>query len=167
MQKSCCIDVDGVLNYYPQPWLHFLKIRGYPFEKIGEAKSGLSYEDYNHLKTLYRHSVEKRHQPPRKGATEFTAKLTDMGYHVILKTSRPIQEYPHLIDWTQEWLKERGFTYNETIFNRHHPTQILDTHSDLEFIVDDTPDIIIIFQKLGIRTFLFDDNFDKILEALR
>jgi len=167
MQKSCCIDIDGVLNYYPRPWLHFLKTRGHSFNKLIKAKKGLSYEDYVCLKKAYRKSEEKRFQPPRIGSVEFTEKLREKGYIIILKTSRPIDEHPHLIDWTYEWLNEHCFMFDEVVFNRFHVPQILSSHPDLEFMVDDDAEMIAIMNGLGVKTFLFNGDFNQILRVIK
>ena len=165
-EQTCCIDIDGVLNHYPQAWLRFLATRGWHFSNQDAAKTRLTYKDYTDLKYTYRQSPEKRFQSPRVGAAEFTAKLTKRGYQVILKTSRPIHEHPHLVGWTHDWLKDHNFTFKETIFTRYHPTHPLSQYPNLTFIVDDNPDIIAPFKKLGVQALLFDGNFDKILDAL-
>ena len=167
MGKTCCIDVDGVLNSYPQAWLKFLSARGYSYSTLEQAKTGLAYDGYTQLKHMYRRSPEKRFQPPRQGAAGFTYSLADMGYTVIIKTSRPIQEHPHLVGWTHDWLREHGFTFKETLFNRHNPAKALSTYPDLAFIVDDNREQVDLFNSHGVQAFLFDGDYRKILEALK
>ena len=166
MSKTCCIDIDGVLNHYPQAWLLFLELGGLPFANQIDAKTRLTYSDYTRLKSLYRRSPEKRHQPPRAGAVEFIEELIEEGYNVILKTSRPIRDHPHLVGWTYDWLREHLFTFTEILFNRDHPAKPLSQYPDLEFIVDDNPQVTELFNKQGITAFLFDGDFDKILDTL-
>ena len=106
------------------------------------------------------------HQPVRVGALEFTETLREKGYTVILKTSRPIHEHPHLIKWTYDWVHEHGFTFDEVLFNRYYVASIIQRYPTLEFIVDDDPKIVTELRDLGLETFLFTGDFDEILENL-
>jgi len=140
---------------------------GYSFEKLGEAKRGLSYEDYTCLKKEYRKSEEKRFQSPRMGSIEFIEKLREKGYRIILKTSRPIDEHPHLVGWTYEWLNEHWFMFDEVVFNRFHVHQIPVLYPNLEFMVDDDPETVATMNRLGVKTFLFNGNFNQILRTIK
>ena len=164
--KYCCVDIDGVLNYYPAPWLKFLSERGYHFKDVDTAKRSLSYERYKRIKYEYRRSDEKRYQDQREGSAEFMNTLWDKGYNIILKTSRPILEHPHLMPWTHQWLQEQGWKYKAIFFCQYHEHTIAEQKILFEFMLDDDPYVVELLRELGVSAFLFDGDFDPILEIL-
>ena len=165
MIKVCFIDVDGVLNYYPEAWLQYLSDKGKKFKSVDEAKNSLTYHEYTTYKEQYRESTYKRDQPVRVGAVEFTSDLYELGYEVIIKTQRPVIEHPHLVEWTYNWLNEHGFTYYDVIFVRYNLTDSLVYEPD--FIVDDELEVVRLFDSYGVKSFHFTGSFDKILSELK
>jgi len=166
VERIGCIDIDGVLNYYPEPWLKFLYNKGHSYTTLDEAKQNLSYKEYTGLKKDYRHSDVKRSQTPRKDSVEFTRRLSEMGYKVILKTTRPVKEHPHLVEWTYDWLRENGYCFDDVLFTRYNPQLVLSRYPGLSFMVDDELETVKFYMELGVKTYLFTGDYNIILGDL-
>ena len=161
--KRCVINIDGVLNYYPIPWLNFLKINGYSFDSIDDAKDELGEFFYYDMKALYRFSTMKRFMPVRNGALEFLYELKNSGYHIILSTKRPVIRFPHLEKWTKDWVKRNKIPHDELVFIRDRNIDF----SWAEFIIDDDYEYVCMYNEMWGNAYLFDGSFDLILEELK
>jgi len=166
--KYCAVDLDGVLTAYPEEMLKFFNGFDHDFWDLDDAKTILSYKEYVDLKRRWRESPAKQYMAAREGAAYFMQELRRRGYSIVVTTSRPAEEHPHLVAWTAQWLEAHEMPYCELLFNRHRPLMLLERHPDVEFVVDDE------VEKLGIPYdcdtqrfhFTVDKGFDGILEAV-
>ena len=69
--KKAVIDIDGVLNYYPQTQIDYFNLcLGTNYKTLSEIKEAVSYKDYKYYKTQYRMSGFKHNAKPSKGASK-------------------------------------------------------------------------------------------------
>jgi hypothetical protein len=107
------VDIDGVLNEYPNNWLHFLANRfNVNFESIEDAKKQLTYHQYKLMKLEFRKSSYERHTPPRKRVIQSLNNLTNQSHKIVVHTSRRILEWPWYFDLTHEWLLDSGLRFD-------------------------------------------------------
>jgi len=154
--KICGIDIDGVLNDYPQTWINFVNSKlNQNFASLAEMKSKLPYQTYVELKELYRLNGVKKTFIPRKGAVEFTKKLKKNNYAIVLFTTRPMTTYPTLLKQTIEWLIEKSFEKDVLIFGK---TDI--PWGAFDFVVEDELDVA---NKIAekCRVYLIDNEHNK------
>ena len=166
--KYCAVDLDGVLTAYPEEMLTFFKGFGHGFGSLDEAKAGLSYAEYVDLKRRWRVSPAKRYMAAREGAGDFMRELRSRGYSVIVTTSRPVDEHPHLVAWTAQWLQANDMPYCELLFNRYRPLMVLERHPDVEFVVNDEEERLDVPYSCDTERFHFtvERSFKWILEAI-
>ena len=181
--KVCFLDVDGVLNFYPQCWIDYINMKlNKEIKTLDEAKNVLSYKTYTDLKRDYRESNYKRNLKIRKGADAFSHFLKKKGYKIIIITRRPFEEHPGLIDGTIEWLKKNHILFDELLFERNKPAAVITKYPDLLFGVEDSRYHANLLGRWGYKIFLMDNNnnhgeteknvtrvftFDEIIEALK
>ncbi len=101
------LDIDGVIFPYPEPWLRF--------EAAHDSK-GFSREK---IKELYRLSGLKASEPPLPHAPELIQYLQDQGCVVILLSSRPVNLYPEVYQYTLEFL-DRYHMKPDLLFFKDH-----------------------------------------------
>ena len=134
MNKQVGVGIDGVLNYYPMCWVEYVNQSiNTGFKSLDEMKQSLPKDSYNELKDKYRRSRYKACLEPRRGAREFLLELEEKGYHVVILTSRPFDEYPGMRGMTKQWLKKNGFPFEDVMQKN------MVSGGDFVFCVDDEP----------------------------
>ena len=113
-------------------------------------------------------SPAKRYMATRSGACGFMQELRRRGYSVIVTTSRPVDEHPHLVAWTAQWLQANNMPYCELLFNRYRPLMVLERHPDVEFVVNDEEERLDVPYSCDTMRFHFtaEKGFKWILEAI-
>lgn len=162
MLKVCALDIDGVLNYYPDCWVRYVNIcLGTKYTNINEVKSELSYKTYKRLKHDYRESAYKSNIPPNKEAVEFTHILRRAGYFVVIATARPFDEYPGLMMRTLNWLGKNKFVFNDLFNSRKKHIDIMLRYPDLSFMIEDNRAIANQISSLGKKVFLLNNEYNQ------
>jgi uncharacterized HAD superfamily protein len=142
--KKCIIDIDGVLNMYPQTYIDYVNVvKQTSFVTLDEVKNGLSYKEYAELKKLYRTSGIKERLQPRSDACMFLKYLRHMGYTVIILSSRPVEVYNDLIFQTTRWLAKNELVYDFLDFGYRKHINIIEKFGDIDFVIDDNSEIAI------------------------
>lgn len=181
--RVCFLDVDGVLNSYPQCWIDYINMKlNAEIRTLDEAKNILSYKTYRDLKREYRESEYKRNLEMRKGGDAFIHFLKRNRYKIVILTSRPFEEHPGLIDGTIKWLNKNHILFDEILFERNKPATVITKYPDLSFGVEDSRYHANLLGRWGYKIFLMDNNhnngetvenvtrvftFDEIIEALK
>ena len=95
--KKAIIDIDGVLNNYPDTQLDYFEfMTGVRYKNLMEAKNTLSYVQYRVLKQGYRESAFKHNAKPSKGAKKLLKYLRDNDYLIYIITARELFKYNQL-----------------------------------------------------------------------
>lgn len=158
-KKICYLDIDGILNDYPQSWLDYIGLEaGVKFDSVSEAKAGLCYRDYMALKNGYRCSDFKYNLKIKKDAKALLDFLCDKGYSVVLVTTRP-SRYPQLVARTLKWLLQNGLSFDDVVFCRNkNKMDLLEFYPDFVFGVEDDEKTVLAMRHLGFKMFLVKNN---------
>ena len=131
--KVCSVDLDGVLNYYPDCWVEYINLHeGTDFQTKEEALKVLDSDKYASLKHKYRLSSYKANLKPNKANIQFLQALRDDGYSIIIATDRPFQKYPGMYVMTWNWLERNGVPFDSLMSKKDVATVTVDFHIDDE-----------------------------------
>lgn len=149
------IDLDGVLNPYPGPFLDFV------FERTGwryADMAALEMKDpavKRQMKHLYRQSGLKRNLPAIPASVLACQTLNEQGYDVVVMSQRPYHLYSRIYADTVHWLRSRYVPYKRLIFvpDKGHRLVVSQLRSKIAFAVDDDPGVVKLLRDLGIKTY--------------
>jgi uncharacterized HAD superfamily protein len=161
-EKVAGIDIDGVLNYYPQPWVDFInKWLDTDFKDLNEVKANVPYQKYRDIKYEYRESGVKQKLKVRAGARELLQALKDRGYTNLILTSRPFNKHKTLFKQTTEWLRLGKLPYDGIIFGENKYQEILQKVPNLAFMIEDHRYYANMIAKWGYPVFLVDSPYNQ------
>ena len=153
--KKCIIDIDGVLNYYPQCFYDWAN-KHYNISKEDLLGNRVEYEN---IKKEYRCSGIKRVLPANQSSVDALVKLKDLGYSIILMTNRPYTEYKNIVFDTYFWLDNNNIPYDYLYWSINR--KVVDASKriqNIDFVVDDTIEVCQDFANLGIKAYLLGGN---------
>jgi uncharacterized HAD superfamily protein len=179
--KVCALDIDGVLYPWPETFLNYAsyyKSNYLIYDNLYDfEKEDLKYQI--EVKESYRLSRTKATAGALEGSSEFTKKLKEKGYTIILLTARPYEKYEQIYSDTITWLNRHNILFDAIIWNEKKEQYLIEKFPNVEFVVDDDYNNAVKLRKAGIKTFLkntlynrdkeFDvryDKFDEILERI-
>ena len=166
-QLICGVDIDGVLNHYPDPWVHFVNHHlGTHYNNLVEVKEIVPYNQYRRLKKMYREGDVKGTLKPRINAKGLLEALNQIGYTIIILTARPVHEYPNLYRVTEDWLLEHFSDddkrlYDSIIFEKEKHIEIIRRYPRLKFMIDDHRHNANLISSWGYRVFLVDNIYNQ------
>jgi uncharacterized HAD superfamily protein len=161
-EKLCAFDIDGCLNYYPDPWVDFLNDKlGTWYTDLNEAKASISYQEYKDIKYQYRESGVKRTLPVREGARKTLQQLKKNGYTILILTSRPFDKHKSLFKQTTDWLYANKLPYDGIIFGENKYLEVLTKAPTLRFMVEDHRYYANLIAKWGYRVYLVDNKYNQ------
>jgi len=147
--KKAIIDIDGVLNYYPQTYIDFVNDKlGTLYKTLLEIKKDLSYNMYNKLKEEYRNSSYKHQAKVRDGAKEFLDYLRYNDYLILIMTSRNLFKYDQL-EKTIRWLKDNFINYDYIYQSNKKDFTIFEKFNHVDLVIEDNVDNITKIQKIN------------------
>ena len=162
LQKTCIIDIDGVLNYYPQTYVDYVNSElNANFNDLNEIKAELSYTMYRNIKKGYRTTGYKENLDVREGARELLYYLKSKGYYIIILTARPIDEYNSLLQQTTNWLKKNNLVYDYLTFYKDKDLEILKKFKNIDFVIEDNRANANKISKQGYETFLVNNRYNN------
>lgn len=168
MKKSVSIDIDGVLNFYPEPWLDFIKIKtNILFISKKEAKKTLGDKIYSQIKDEYRTSTFKENLPINENSVLFLDKLKSNDYFINISTSRPIKDskYPDLFFLTERWLKKQKIPFDRLLYKVDTAT-FYNELGPVIFHVDDEIKYAEMLSQKGIKVYLYNNETDNLNNKL-
>jgi hypothetical protein len=186
--KVIIVDIDGVLADWEQgfskfifdycncnaevcrtclPWLESESRKTDIIKKI-------DLKVYDELKRAYRISGEKRNMPVYNGASQFTKKLSKLGFKVVIITARPYSEFSRIWYDTKYWLQINNIYHDALFFDDKKHKRILKTFKDriesIKYVIDDNQAIISDMENLNLKCFKIDHDtitFDSILKQIK
>jgi len=145
--KTIFVDIDGVLNSYPQCWIDFVNSKtGSEFHSLEEMKNALVYSVYSNLKHMYRSSGYKRHLPIRENVVE-KLRILHGRVNIVIFTSRPVDLYPNLLADTVGWLNDNNIPYDQLLFKKREIPYWIEKYQPF-LVVEDDPEYIELYSKL-------------------
>jgi len=182
--KKAVIDIDGVLNYYPQTYIDFINNKfNVHYTTLKAIKNSLSYTKYSELKEEYRQSSYKHEALARVGAKEFIDYLVKNDYLILIITSRNLFKYNQL-ELTIKWLQKNNIHYDYIYQSNKKDFTIFERFHHVDLVIEDNVDNLQKIQKINndaiyinivneenenneinncIRVFSFNEIYDKIL----
>ena len=157
-KKVISIDIDGVLNNYPQCWIDYVNMYlGRLYQTKNDIKLALTEKLYQEIKDEYRNSGYKINLPVDRMAVEIIDTLKYKGYYVIVVTSRPIfnKNYPTLYNITKQWLCNNKINY-DYIYYKYQKEFILDGRFEIHLHIDDELEDAIEFARRNINVLLYN-----------
>lgn len=152
-EKICSVDVDGILNHYPDCWVDFINSEtGLNFKDKNEAKEKLSAEEYKYLKDKYRKSDFKANLKIREEALEILKYLKGKGYFILVVTTRPFEDYSSLAVMTRKWLEKNNFPFDAL---EKKSISSLKKFPCVDFHIEDEIEDANFIAKAGYKVFLF------------
>lgn len=139
-RKIAIIDIDGVLNYYPQIQLDFFNDTLHTsFKTLKEAKETMSYNNYKKMKALYRQSSYKHDAIARKGAKAFLEELREKNYLIYIITSRQLFK-ENMLQNTIEWLQKNELIYDYIYCTIKKDFTIFEKFGPIDLVIEDNCD---------------------------
>lgn len=140
--KIAVIDIDGVLNYYPQTFLDFVFSQTLnKFETLDDAKNKISYSYYKNLKQMYRNSDFKNNAKPRKYTKDFLLYLRKHGYLIYIITSRELYKN-NMLEKTICWFNKNELIYDFIYESKKKDFTIFEKFGKIDILVEDSTDNI-------------------------
>lgn len=147
--KKAIVDIDGVLNYYPQTFIDFMnEVYNFDFKTLKEIKQTIPYETYKKYKSIYRQSSYKNDCSPREGAEQLLKTLKAKGYLIYIVTARPLFQY-NLLENTISWLKKNNLVYDYIYCSAKKDFTIFEKFGHVDFVIDDNCENIASIKKIN------------------
>lgn len=141
-QKVIGVDIDGVLNDYPDCFLQWVKINeGVHANALRFLKDKVGLRRYLELKRVYRESGEKVNQVVREGAREFLSGLRSLGFAVVALSKRPYWRYHRIYADTLEWFEKNRIVVDAILFHPEKHRKIVEDFPNLVAMMEDDPDV--------------------------
>lgn len=136
------VDIDGVLNDYPEHFLSHVAEEVGREETLAELRKIVGVKRYNELKDAYRQSGAKREQGVKPGAKELLDGIRSAGGTVVLLSKRPYWRFSRIYADTLEWLELNGLRFDAVLFHREKHRKIVDDFPGLVAMVEDDPAVV-------------------------
>ena len=138
--KKAIVDIDGVLNYYPQTFIDFMnEVYNFDFKTLKEIKQTIPYETYKKYKAMYRQSEYKNDCQPREGAEQLLKALKANGYLIYIVTARPLFKY-NLLENTIIWLNKNNLIYDYIYCTQKKDFTIFEKFGHVDLVIEDNCD---------------------------
>lgn len=138
--KKAVIDIDGVLNNYPQTFIDFINDSfATDFKTLKEIKQTIPYDKYKELKEAYRMSAYKNNASPKEGAKELLEYLHSKRYLIYIITARPLFKY-NLLENTILWLRACDLYYDYIYCSQKKDFTIFEKFGHIDLVIDDNCD---------------------------
>jgi len=153
--KVVVFDIDGVINTYPDCFIDYIHKLGCAQTTIEQVK--LQNEKfYADAKQSYRLSGYKRNLPVIEDTVKTINTLKKQGRTIVLYTVRPVLKYKRIFSDTLEWLKKNKINFDMIFWSDYNKRDIYKLGLSIDFIVEDTLENTVTFNKAGYRVYLLD-----------
>ena len=135
--KKAVIDIDGVLNNYPETSISFFNsYLGTKFTTLEEMKTTLTFKEYKSVRKEYIRSATKHDAPLKEGAKELIDYLKRNGYLIYIVTSRQLFKENQL-EKTILWLKKHKIDYDYIYCSIKKDFTIFEKFGHVDFVIED------------------------------
>lgn len=159
LEGVAIIDIDGVLNYYPECFYDWV-YKVYSTQTLERMRHDRAL--YEEMKDAYRESGAKRTLPINEISRSALKVLKSKKIPIILLTDRPYIKFKRISYDTMAWLDANDIPYDYLFWSHgQSKTHIVKKVKSVAFIVDDKMKTCEQFHALGIRVYLYDCNASK------
>jgi uncharacterized HAD superfamily protein len=171
--KVAAIDIDGVLCAYPENIIAFMNRRFAKVVTLKDIKSlhgvedayleqGVKASDYRLARLDFlEEGWYSKYSPVMNGASEFTHKLKDLGYTIVLLSSRPYEKHHRIFGDTVEWCQANKIAFDIIYWDKDKDMRIIKTFPNLRFLLDDDVDNVREVAKAGYLSILFERPYNR------
>lgn len=159
-KDTVVIDIDGCLNYYPDP----LKMWAEVWLNLDQSESGQAIDkknDFDLLKKTYRQSSLLSHLLPRSGVTRALQEIKKRGYTIVLLTARNPKKNPLIKKITEDWLKRHKIAFDTVIFVKDKKAYFRKNENRIIMLVEDDPNYLNSFKKLKTEVVAFKNELNR------
>lgn len=168
------VDLDNVLADYVSGFADWINVHhpgsvsGLRLQEIKRRREWLTAESlecshatWSFLKHAFRTHGGKRTLPVMRGAQEFLQWVHAQGWAIVVLTSRPIDRYPTIYEDTVAWFAANQLPVDYIWWGSNKATKLVDASTDerrdilsrIRFVVDDDPEFVRQYEKLGLKTY--------------
>lgn len=135
--KKAVIDIDGVLNNYPETSISFCNhYLGTSFTTLEEMKMSLTFREYKDMRKNYIRSSHKHDAALKEGAKELIDYLRKNDYLIYIVTSRQLFKENQL-EKTILWLKKHQIDYDYIYCSIKKDFTIFEKFGYVDFVIED------------------------------
>jgi len=162
------IDLDGVLADFIEGFIQWIFARMNPSpqaaerlrkiyktrEFINATSLGVSIPEWEAIQHEFRTTGQFGELPMMPHAQEFVQFCREQGCHVVVITSRPIDQYPNIYDDTVEWFAKHEMKVDKIWWGPNKAEKLASVKHlipDIQFAVDDDDRYIEQFHLYGVR----------------
>lgn len=154
--KKAVIDIDGVLNNYPETSIAFCNsYLGTSFTTLEEMKTTLTFREYKSMKEKYIRSAFKHDAELKKGAKELIDYLKQKGYLIYIITSRQLFKENQL-EKTILWLRKHKIDYDYIYCSIKKDFTIFEKFGYVDFVIEDNVKNLYSIEKINGRADYFN-----------
>lgn len=162
------VDLDGVLNEYPGPYLEFIRGKTgveWAWENLKRRENREVDQRWKHE---YRTSGIKRRLPAIQDNVEAVRSLAAHGHDIVIMSQRPYHKYLRIYGDTLFWLAEHNVPFRKLVFveSKEDRLQFADLKDRISFAVDDDPDVVDKLRDLGIKAYQLGVDIQSMKELL-
>lgn len=135
--KKAVIDIDGVLNNYPETSISFCNhYLGTSFTTLEEMKTSLTFREYKDMRKNYIRSSHKHDAALKEGAKELIDYLRKNGYLIYIITSRQLF-IENQLEKTILWLRKHQIDYDYIYCSIKKDFTIFEKFGYVDFVIED------------------------------
>lgn len=169
--KKAVIDIDGVLNNYPETSISFCNSHlGTNFTTLEEMKTTLTFREYKSMREEYIRSSFKHDAELKEGAKELIDYLKQKGYLIYIVTSRQLFKENQL-EKTILWLKKHKIDYDYIYCSIKKDFTIFEKFGHVDFVIEDNVKNLYDIEKINCQADYFNvlnsENKDYICKFRR
>lgn len=147
--KKAIIDIDGVLNNYPEIQIEFMnKAMNTDFKTLSDIKNTVPYISYRILKESYRASMYKHEAIPKPGAKELLEYLRKNNYLIYIVTARQLFK-SDMLEKTILWLRNNGLVYDYIYCSIKKDFTIFEKFGHVDIVIEDNCDNLVKIKKIN------------------
>lgn len=169
------LDIDGTIGDYHGHFLRFAEgWIGRPMPDPSRINPGLSLHGfmgvskatYRQCKLAYRQGGLKRSMPVYAGADELSRSIRHAGAELWITTTRPYLRLDNIDPDTRHWLRRHRIQYDAVLWGEHKYHTLARTAgvNRVVAVLDDLPEMVDQALKLGLRSFLRDQPYNRFEE---
>ncbi len=162
-EKVAILDIDGILYPWPKEFLRFCLYYNinYKFKNLYDFESSIDLSERLKIKDEYRKSGIKATANVIDGAVEFTNKLKELGYTIILVTARPYQKYQRIYADTLQWLNNHKIQFDAIIWEEQKEKYLIEKFPNAKFVVEDDIENALILSRNGFKVYLKNTIYNE------